>query len=225
MTSGIYEIGNRENGHKYIGSSANIEKRWRLHIRLLERNKHHCRHLQNAWNKYGKDLFVFSIIELCSVENLFDREQFFLDTTSPEYNVSPSARTRRGTKASPETRIKLSLSHTGKELTQKQKDNILILASKWKGSKHTLESKQKMSKAMKGKYIGRKMSDEIREKISLSLKGRKLSVETLERMSIAQKGKIISPEHRARISESNVRRGIKFRKEKELECNTESQKN
>jgi hypothetical protein len=53
MASGIYQIRNKANGHRYVGSSNNIQERWHKHISDLNRNKHHSRHLQNAWNKYG----------------------------------------------------------------------------------------------------------------------------------------------------------------------------
>lgn len=84
---GIYMLLNTTNGKRYIGSSINLRTRLWKHRSLLRHNKHDNPHLQNAWNKYGEDSFVYSIIELCDVENRFHREQFYVDNLAPEYNI------------------------------------------------------------------------------------------------------------------------------------------
>ena len=86
MNSGIYQIKNKVNSKVYIGSSNNIKRRWQKHKALLRHNKHQNSHLQAAWNKYGEDNFIFSIIELCSIDSLLDREQYFINMINPEYN-------------------------------------------------------------------------------------------------------------------------------------------
>lgn len=77
------------------------------------------------------------------------------------------------------------------------------------------ETKEKMSKAKKGKPsekkgipTGRKVNftDEVREKISQSKLGKKrkpFSKETKEKMSKSGKGRVFSDEHRKKISEAN----------------------
>lgn len=79
IKSGIYYIENQINNKKYIGQSNNIKDRWRRHISELNKNKHHNDYLQKSWNKYGENNFVFEIIEYCSIENLDDREQYWID--------------------------------------------------------------------------------------------------------------------------------------------------
>ena len=64
---GIYKITNLKNHKIYIGSSNNIMRRWYEHLRDLKNQKHCNSHLQNAWNKYGENNFLFEIIEI--VEN------------------------------------------------------------------------------------------------------------------------------------------------------------
>ena len=86
MSSGIYQIENKINSKVYIGSSNNIKRRWQKHKALLRHNKHPNSHLQAAWNKYGEDNFIFSIIELCNIDSLLDREQYFINIRNPEYN-------------------------------------------------------------------------------------------------------------------------------------------
>ena len=93
---GIYSITNLTNGKLYIGSSNNIYRRWREHKKLLNKNVHHSYLLQNAWNKYGENNFIFEIIEECSEDMLLEREQYYIDLYSSAdnyygYNVSEYA--------------------------------------------------------------------------------------------------------------------------------------
>lgn len=76
---GVYCIENLVNNKKYIGSSEDIYTRWAQHKRDLKRSAHHSPHLQNAWNNNDDSNFVFKIIECCSVEKKFDREQYWID--------------------------------------------------------------------------------------------------------------------------------------------------
>ena len=69
--SGIYEIRNVVNDKVYIGQSKDIMSRWRDHIARLKNHKHDNQYLQNAWNKYGAEVFSFSILETCEPD--FDK--------------------------------------------------------------------------------------------------------------------------------------------------------
>lgn len=78
---GVYQIRNVVNNMVYIGSSANIAVRWREHKYDLRMNKHRNKHLQNAYNKYGKDSFAYEVLEVISEnekEYQFDREQYWI---------------------------------------------------------------------------------------------------------------------------------------------------
>lgn len=61
--SGIYMILNTKNMKSYIGSSINLRKRKAEHFCQLRKGKHYNKHLQNAFNKYKEENFVFIIIE------------------------------------------------------------------------------------------------------------------------------------------------------------------
>ncbi len=102
--SGIYEIKNTLNNHRYIGSSVDIKNRWSFHKYCLKRDKHHSSYLQNAWNKYGKKHFEFNILEVCEPikDTILAIEQKYLDL-KPEYNILCTARGRYGFKVSDET--------------------------------------------------------------------------------------------------------------------------
>lgn len=78
---GIYEIVNVKDGKasSYVGSSINIEKRWREHRSALHARRHDNIHLQHAWDKWGENAFVFSILEEVSEGHLMVMEQEYLD--------------------------------------------------------------------------------------------------------------------------------------------------
>ena len=72
--TGIYRITNLINNKVYIGQSINIENRFLRHRNELRRNKQNNSYLQNAWNKYGEKNFEFAILEVCTEEELDDKE-------------------------------------------------------------------------------------------------------------------------------------------------------
>ncbi len=94
--SGIYQITNTSNGKFYIGSSQDIRERWRLHFWTLRDGSSHCRYLQSAWTKYGASSFVFEVLELCPKTSLLEREQFYIDSLAPAYNMCLTAGIRNG---------------------------------------------------------------------------------------------------------------------------------
>jgi group I intron endonuclease len=80
MTVGIYKIININNSKVYIGSSKNIEKRWKEHTYRLKYNAHHSSKLQRSYNRTeNKSIFKFEIIEETSEEQLKEREQYYID--------------------------------------------------------------------------------------------------------------------------------------------------
>jgi len=82
IKSGIYQIKNLINGKIYIGSSNNMIKRFESHKYLLKNNKHFNQHLQNSWNKYGNNVFVFSVLEYVNnINKLIEREQYWINKT------------------------------------------------------------------------------------------------------------------------------------------------
>ena len=78
MSIGVYKITNIINNKFYIGSSKNIEKRLKNHFNNLKNNTHCNKHLQNAYNKYGKDAFISEILEITSEYNLRSREDYYI---------------------------------------------------------------------------------------------------------------------------------------------------
>lgn len=74
---GIYKIICSQEDKVYIGSSVNIARRWVEHRRDLNRGTHHCSLLQEAWDAYGDESFIFETVELC--DNIVIAEQQWLD--------------------------------------------------------------------------------------------------------------------------------------------------
>lgn len=98
MKSGIYKITNIINGKFYIGSSKDIEFRLEEHKKHLFGGYHINIKLQNAWNKYGHDKFIFEIVEETTSNQkiLFERENYYLATLKPYerdigYNIGSKA--------------------------------------------------------------------------------------------------------------------------------------
>lgn len=69
LHSGIYEILNIVTNKRYIGMSKCIQYRWDNHKQDLKNNRHSNPHLQESYNKYGKECFQFKILEHISKEN------------------------------------------------------------------------------------------------------------------------------------------------------------
>ena len=105
---GIYEIFNMESGKRYVGSSVDIYNRLHEHVHNLKNNKAHNKHLQSSWNKYGEDCFLYSVLEYCTPDIRFEREQYYIDTLKPEYNFTLNVIANLGHSPSEEVREKIS---------------------------------------------------------------------------------------------------------------------
>lgn len=85
---GIYKITNKINNHCYIGQSRQIEQRWKNHI-VASNNQNDQRYeypLYRAFRKYGISNFDFSVLEECSINDLDNKEIYWISCLNPEYN-------------------------------------------------------------------------------------------------------------------------------------------
>jgi len=177
MSSGIYLITNLINNKVYIGSSVRIQRRWIEHRFDLKHQKHQNRHLQRAWNKYGKENFAFEIIELCDKSELSSRESYWADLFNAHnrdkgYNIRGVGENQF---VADETKKKISAANTGKKRTDEQKaclskinreryasgwrpsaESVKRQADKRRGQKHTEETKAYISKVLRGKNKNRR---------------------------------------------------------------------
>lgn len=116
---GIYEI-KSPSGKKYVGmTSVSFASRWRGHLKDLKRGIHKCQGLQRAYNKYGKDSLIFSILEILPNTStdfeILKREQFWWDETEKQCKLYNGRPTGTG-----------SVHHT-----DETKRNISIAITKW----------------------------------------------------------------------------------------------
>jgi len=79
MNIGIYKIQNITDNKVYIGSSVDIKSRQYKHFWMLTLGSHYNSHLQSSYNKFGKDSFIFEILELCNPEYLVSLENKYID--------------------------------------------------------------------------------------------------------------------------------------------------
>jgi group I intron endonuclease len=77
--SGIYMICCKPNGKLYIGMSKDIARRWKEHKRDIGKfvNISQCGLKEDVF-KYGWENFEFSIIEKCKIEDLKEREKYYI---------------------------------------------------------------------------------------------------------------------------------------------------
>ena len=143
--SGIYMIQNLRTKDCYIGSSRNLAHRKIQHFSELRKGAHDNKRIQKTFNEFGEDSFIFIIIEeVQDKELLVVREQFWLDTVKPKYNILLTA-------------VNNSITRT-KALEEKYKRHSAIM----KGKKATPETRRKMSEAQTKRY---KDDPDAREKL------------------------------------------------------------
>jgi len=144
MDTGVYQIRNKVNGKVYVGSVAKdygFKGRMGKHSIDLLAGKHHSKHLQRAWDKYGPKAFVFEVLEELPPEDCVPREQYWMDRKKSAngkygYNCDPTAGSRLGHKPTEEARRRMS---------EAQKRRL----------PPTQETKDKISAAKKGKPISK----------------------------------------------------------------------
>lgn len=184
IIAGIYQIRNKVNGNRYIGSSVNLFNRFYQHKNLLRANKSHSPYLQNAWNKYGEENFEFIVMIYCDREMVLFYEQIFLDKLMPEYNsVNRAESMMLGAKFSEEHKNKIRLWHIGRTASDETKEKLRLShlgQVAWNKGKKTPEStKEKIRIA----NLGKKQSEETIQKRREII----CTDETKRKMSVSQK--------------------------------------
>ncbi len=171
---GIYMILNLKNNKTYIGQSIDCRQRCISHRTKLNNNIHPNKHLQNAWNKYGKECFLFYVIEYCEVEDLDAVEEMWIKTLKASndlmgYNCRLEATSNRGLKWT---------------LEQREKMNKIINDPNGWFKNHTvpLETRLKAYETNRNRI----WTEEERKEQSKRLKG--LKVKDTTNMKIAQRG-------------------------------------
>lgn len=103
--AGVFQIKNTANGKVLLGSSLNLEGPLNSHRFMLKIQSHRNKVLQQEWNEYGEDHFVFEILETVTAKddpnfNLSDEltllEMIWLEKLQPfseqGYNLNTNIR-------------------------------------------------------------------------------------------------------------------------------------
>lgn len=201
--SGIYKIKNVINNKNYIGSAEYLKRRRSHHFGKLKRGVHDNLHLQRSFWKYGETAFRFIVLELCSLDVLLTKEQYYLDVIQPEYNICTIATSSLGTKRTDEQRKNISDSLKGKMKGIPKSEEHRRKLREWHkrrpptrgtGWHHSEETKRKMSESAKKKPP---ISEETKEKMR-----KPRSEEGREKIRIAKQAHVYTPEERQNRSEA-----------------------
>lgn len=132
----------------------NIDSRIRQHKRQLRKNIHINSHLQNSYNFYGEDSFIFHIIEWTDLERIREKEQLYIDNLKPEYNVSKNTKAPMdGRKHTNRTIIKMSgKTPWNKGIPRTELEKSLMSARQRESLKNNPERLKKLSQSIKKYY-------------------------------------------------------------------------
>lgn len=179
--SGIYKITNIITNQAYYGSSCNLISRLSKHKKDLEHNKHNNRFLQNSYNKYGSNNFIYSILFYCDKGTLLLYEQRLLDkywdNQKTCFNMAKQAGSCLGVKHTKRTCDNLSARMKGHKVSEETRVKLAAASKGNKnclGKKHSVETIAKMSKPRSEQakinistgHIGHSISEETRLKLS-----------------------------------------------------------
>jgi group I intron endonuclease len=175
---GIYKITNTINNKVYIGQSDRLNQREREHFYRLENQTHSNEHLQRSYNKHGKDIFLFEIIE--ETDDLDNRELYFINenggiNSDLNYNLKDPLTM----KWSDYVRVKQSKSMMG--------ENNPNFGNKWTEEQKDEASKKKLGVTLEDR-LGKDKADLAKSKMSNSQTGRKHPDEVKEKIREANLG-------------------------------------
>ena len=184
--------------------------------------------------KYGKENFKFEVIEYTIKKYLDEKEIYWIEyynSTNMKYGYNLEGGGTFNKIVSEESKAKMRESFKNREYKNVSEETKEKISKAMKGRKLSEEHKKKISEANKGKIV----SDETRKKLSESHKNKKsfgnryILEETRFKMSEAKKGenhplygKHISEEHKKKISEANKGKIVSDETRKKL---SESHKN
>ena len=228
MTCGVYRIIHIASGRFYLGSSRNVEHRWKCHIRDLEAGSHHNRFLQRAYAKYGNRAFVFEIVQQSLESERLVWEQVYLDTawgSGKLYNISPIAGrgpSPRGKKRSPESVKKFKATMAAKSpeekaaIIEKMRETHMAISLErkreiYKRVSETFratvakKSAEERSAPIRAMWAARTSEERkvLAAKISAKNTGRKQSPEAVEKNRAKSLGTTHSLETRQKMSRSH----------------------
>lgn len=164
---GIYCIRCKVNNKAYIGSSTDIKNRWTNHKSSLKAGKHNNKQLQEDYNKYGADSFLYSILINCKPQMLLKYENMYIllfntKDGSTGYNIASAARPlqtlkpphkprgRKEIKIPPRMQHKIQCIETGEIMTKYEACNK---GEDYKALREHLQGRRQSYKGYHWKYV------------------------------------------------------------------------
>ena len=213
---GIYKITNLINNKVYIGQSWNIEKRWYAH-----RSREFNNHLNHSIKKYKINNFSFEVIQeldasIATQELLNSLEQKYIqefESINPEKGYNKKSGGNQGGHLSQETKNKISatkkLNPRKQTLEEKQRrKQTMIQKYGFPVAPITDDGRKRISLAMQGNTKGskRKITPELRKKLSIANTGKHHTEESKEKNRQAHLGRCATEETRKKLRDSRRRR-------------------
>ena len=127
---GIYMLYCSTDEKCYIGQARIPRRRLKRHRTELNCNVHCNIHMQRAYNKHGKQTFMFVLIENCPLDDLSKREAHYLnelekDLVFNQRSIMEDEHSWRGNPChTKESKEKLSKAHTGKTLSKEHVEQM-----------------------------------------------------------------------------------------------------
>ncbi len=183
-TSGIYFCYCTCNEKVYVGQTKDLYiRKVKNHCPCLRHNKHTNSYLQNAWNKYGEDNFIWAVIEYCDIEDLLEKEKYWmtkLNSICPNgfnivsinsygnLNKPISEETKQKMKDSWTDERKQEQSHKSKKMWDNMSEEEYKARCQKFSNKWTEERKQKISKMTKERWksYSKEQIDAFKQKLS-----------------------------------------------------------
>ena len=183
---GVYGLFNTSKDIVYVGASGDVLKRWRGHLRDLEKNRHGVSNLQSDWNL--GDVFSFVLLERVSDHrrNSLPRiEDHWIHRFPFRYNTAKHIVGWPDGKHTEDARKRISIAKKKEAPNPKFRDRV----------PHTPETRELLSLLA----TGRKSSKETRALLSKKLSGLKRSPASLAKYSTAIKARWKDPVQRQRM--------------------------
>lgn len=146
----IYKISNLVNNKIYIGQTIeSLAKRWKRHTWISTKNRN-AMAITNAIIKYGEENFIIEEIDNAqNIDELNKKEEYYIryyNCISPNgYNIKYGG---DNNKMSEETKLKISISNTGKTISEETRKKLSDSHKGWVPSE---ETRQKWRDAFSGK--------------------------------------------------------------------------
>jgi len=179
---GIYKI-TSPSGKIYIGQSRNINLRIKDYINAR------CKLQQKLYHsilKYGWELHTFEIIYECQESELNDLESHYIkfyDSFNTEYGMNLTTGGEHY-KMSDETKLKIGAASKLRICSEETKKRLSQNSARaFLGKRHSDETKEKL----RIKHIGKKLTEEHKQKLSNSHKGYVATEEQKLKMGVSQK--------------------------------------